>query len=392
MTSPSGQFVLVIQQEDADAGGLCYRLDYLGRPLIVDSGLGLELEDGLLGPGMQVVDRQFRASDQLWRPVCGERERIRDHYREVTVNLREFDAPHRALNVICRAYDEGVAFRYVVPAQPGRTKVRVVREKSEFRFPGDHPAWVTYSAQGEYQPVTLRAIRPGCERPLVVQRSENCLVALAEARLVDYARMKFAPLPTGSFGVVSHLDGPVESSLPLTTPWRVVMAADRPGRLLENNFLILNLNDPCAIEDPSWIQAGESDSRGDLDHPGRQRLCRFCRQQGLQYVEYDAGWYGHEYDEASDATTVTVDPNRSRGPLDLLQVDRVCASRGIGIILYVNRRALEKQLDEILPLYRQWGIRGIKFGFVNVGSQQWTSWLHEAIRKCAAAPVDGGCA
>ncbi len=384
LTSPDGRYVLVICQEQADETGLRYHVDYRGRPLISDSGLGLDLDDGLLGPGMQVVKREFRTSDQLWRPVCGERERIRDHYREVTLQLREMDEPHRMLDLTCRAYDEGVAFRYTVPAQLGWTSLRVLRERSEFRFSRDHAAWATYSAQGEYQPVTLRTIRPGCERPLVVRRSDDCFIALAEAKLVDYARMKFGPVESGSFGVISLLDGPVESSLPLTTPWRVVMAADRPGQLLENNFLLLNLNDPCAIEDPSWVRPGKVIREVSLTTQGGKDCVDFAVQQGLQYVEYDAGWYGHEYDETSDATTVNVDPKRSKGPLELREVIEYARERGIGIILYVNQRALERQLDELLPLYREWGIRGIKFGFVRVGSQQWTQWLHEAIRKCAA--------
>lgn len=98
------------------------------------------------------------------------------------------------------------------------------------------------------------------------------------------------------------LTGGVDAALPLTTPWRVVMVADSPGRLLENNFLLRNLNDPCA------------------------------------------------YDAAADARAVDVDPARSKGPLDLREVIRYANQRGIGIILYVNRRAMERQLDEILPL------------------------------------------
>ena len=80
---------------------------------------------------------------------------------------------------------------------------------------------------------------------------------------------------------------------------------------------------------------------------------------------------------------MNVDPKRSPGPLDLHEVIRYAGERGIGIILYVNRRALERQLDEILPLYRQWGVKGVKYGFVHVGSQTWTRWLHEAVRKAA---------
>jgi alpha-glucosidase len=109
----------------------------------------------------------------------------------------------------------------------------------------------------------------------------------------------------------------------------------------------------------------------------------FAVAHNLQYVEYDAGWYGHEYSDEADATTISVDPKRSPGPLDLHAVIDYAAQHGIGIIVYVNRRALERQLDEILPLYRSWGIKGVKYGFVQVGSQQWTSWLHEAVRKAA---------
>ncbi len=97
----------------------------------------------------------------------------------------------------------------------------------------------------------------------------------------------------------------------------------------------------------------------------------------------NAGWYGNEYDDASDATTVTVDPRRSDGPLDLQRVIDYGKSQGIGVILYVNRRALEKQLDDVLPLVQSWGVAGLKYGFVNVGPQEWTQWLHDAVRKAA---------
>ena len=103
----------------------------------------------------------------------------------------------------------------------------------------------------------------------------------------------------------------------------------------------------------------------------------------MQYVEFDAGWYGNEYDNSSDASTVTVDSKRSPGPLDLQKVVDYGKKKGVGVILYVNRRALEKQLDELLPLYKSWGIAGLKYGFVNVGPQKWTTWLHDAVRKAA---------
>jgi alpha-glucosidase len=195
--------------------------------------------------------------------------------------------------------------------------------------------------------------------------------------------MKLAPCPDRPLTLVSDQSGSVSGSLPLTTPWRFVMVADSPGGLLENNDLILNLNDPCAIEDPSWIRPGKVIREVTLTTAGGKACVDFAAEHGLQFVEFDAGWYGHEYSEDSDATTISVDPKRSPGPLDLHEVIGYARQRGIGVIVYVNRRALERQLDEILPLYRSWGIQGVKYGFVRVGSQTWTSWLHEAVRKAA---------
>jgi alpha-glucosidase len=163
------------------------------------------------------------------------------------------------------------------------------------------------------------------------------------------------------------------------------MLADSPGRLLEQNYLVLNLNDPCAVSDTSWIKPGKVIREVTLTTAGGRACVDFCVERGMQYVEFDCGWYGPERDPRSDARKVHVEASRNPDPhaLDLHEVIRYAASKGIGVILYVNQKALERQLDELLPLYEKWGVKGIKFGFVNVGSQRWTRWLHEAVRKAA---------
>ena len=186
----------------------------------------------------------------------------------------------------------------------------------------------------------------------------------------------------------AQLAGKVEikgTGKPYRSPWRFVMAADSPGKLLERNYMLLNLNDPCKIADTSWIKPGKVIRETTLTTAGGKACVDFAVDRGLQYIEYDAGWYGHEYDDKSDATTVTLDPKRNPNPesLNFPEVIEYADSKGIGVIVYVNQRALTKQLDDILPLYKKWGIKGIKFGFVHVGSQEWTTWLHNAIAKCA---------
>jgi len=198
--------------------------------------------------------------------------------------------------------------------------------------------------------------------------------------------MLFSPDKDQPYTVVSQLSGPVKVDTPhaYNTPWRVLLLADNPCQLLERNDLFLNLNEPCAIEDPSWIKPGKVIRDVTLTTEGGKACVDFAAERNLQYVEFDAGWYGHWERPEADPTEMFVHPEKSKtGRLDLLGVIDYAKKRGVGIILYVDRRQLENQLDEMLPLFENAGVKGMKFGFVQVGTQQWTSWLHEAVRKAA---------
>lgn len=147
-----------------------------------------------------------------------------------------------------------------------------------------------------------------------------------------------------------------------------MLLADSPGALLDRNFLRLNLNEPCALADTAWIKPGKVIREVTPTTAGGLACVDFAVKHKLQYVEFDAGWYGPE-NQATDASRVQVDPARSPGPLDLQQVIDYGASNGVGVILYVNKLALGQQIDSLPALYRSWGVKGLKFGFVNVGSQ-----------------------
>jgi alpha-glucosidase len=386
VASPDGRVVLNFEVKDFAGAKACpvYRVSYQGRTILTDSRLGFELTSGPLMEGFEIVGQTESRVETQWKPVYGERSVIRDRHQQVIVELRQKAPPQRRMHVILRAYNEGAAFCYSLPVQEAWNRIESARERTEFRLAGDFPAWATYTAQGVYTNIPISQIKAGCERPLVMRVADDCYAALAEARLVDYARMKFAPLAGVPHSLVSQLDGGVSAALPLTTPWRVVMVAESPGRLLENNDLMLNLNDPCAIADTSWIKPGKVIREVTLTTQGGRACVDFAVQHRMQYVEFDAGWYGAEGSDASDARAVNLDPKRSKGPLDLREVIRYASERGIGILLYVNQRALTRQLDEILPFFRRWGVKGVKYGFVNVGTQKSTAWLHEAVRKAAA--------
>lgn len=325
--------------------------------------------------------------DRVWQPVCGQQRVIRDSYNESVWGIHRLSFGPTVCRIIFRAYDEGIAFCYEFPTKDGET-LHFEKELTTFRFEKDYPCWAVYSAQGVYENVPLSEVKPNCERPLLIQIPDGPAVSVGEARLVDFARMRLEPGEKNEYSIGLHaqLAGPVEikdSGKPFRTPWRFVMAADSPGSLLERSYMLLNLNEPCRIADTSWIKPGKVIRETTLTTEGGRACVDFAVARGLQYIEFDAGWYGPENDDKSDATFVSIDPARKKGELDLHEVIKYADEKGIGVILYVNQRALARQLDELLPLYKEWGIKGIKFGFVHVGSQQWTTWLHEAIAKCA---------
>lgn len=384
--SPDGQIELSFELKDAASLKSCpvYSLKYKGKALVGDSRLGFELADGAaLNAGFKVDSLKITKFDKEWKPVYGERSVVRDHYNQMRVSLVRSEKPACSMELEFRCYNEGASLRYIILKCGSADKIDIKRENTEFNFLEDHIAWCVSSAQGKYAQKNISTMGSNIERPLTIKVDDRVYVAIGEAGLVDYARMKLSREKGSKFSVVSQLSSGVQSALPLKTPWRVIMIAGSPGGLLENNDILLNLNEPCAIKDTSWIRPGKVIREVTLTTEGGRACVDFAVKHNLQYVEFDAGWYGNEYDDKSDASTVTVDPKRSPGPLDLLDVIRYGKERNVGIILYVNRRSLEKQLDQILPLYQGWGVSGLKYGFVNVGSQKWTSWLHDAIRKAA---------
>lgn len=359
-----------------------YSVSYNDSVLIRPSALGFDV-DGQPGFGknVRILSTETEEVNDLWEPVYGEKNEIQNHYHSLKIHLKEKDSPNRSFDITFRVYDEGVAFNYTFLPQENVSSLTIQKELTEFNFTNDFFCWVSDRAQSEYRKVTLNEVTKPAERPFVVEAG-NSFVSLGEARLIDFSRMKLTAGVKPNSLVANLFDEPTVT-LPYTTPWRTIMPGKTAGELLEHDYMLLNLNEPCAIKDVSWIKPGKVIRETTLTTKGGLACVDFAASHGLQFVEFDAGWYGPENDDSSDATTVTVDPKRSPGPLDLQKVIDYGKSKGIGIILYVNRRALEKQIDQIFPLYQAWGVKGVKFGFVQVGSQKWTTWLHQAVEKAA---------
>jgi alpha-glucosidase len=377
-------YLALLKTEDGNK--LSYSIQYKNKPIIINSDLGIHCWQGKNAFQITIMKEILRnKKDTIWTPLYGERNSIRDHYNILEISLSDSLNPRRSVHLQIRAYNEGVAFRYFIPEHPdGGEYLHITSEQTEFTLPQGTKAWYTPVAQSEYRLLPLSDWPGECERPLTLELPGGLFACLTEAEMVNYSRMKFALSNNKKNTVVCSMYGEVDEITPFYTPWRVVMVAENPGSLLQNNDLILNLNPPSKLQETSWIKPGKVMREMSLSTTGAMQLVDFAVKRNLQYIHFDAGWYGYEYSMASNANSVSKElDKRQRGGLDLPQVIDYAKKNGIGVFLYVNQRALAKQLDELLPLYRDWGICGLKFGFVQVGSHRWTTWLHEAVRKCA---------
>jgi len=380
LVSPDGNYVFRLGT-NADTKKTTYEVEFDGKTIIEPSALGFNLKEyGEIGKELQIVNVQYNNVDTVWKPVYGEKSEYPEKYSQAIIQFKHKASGVPNFNLNVRAYNEGVAFMYEFEND---RKIEISSELTEFALATGTEVWVSDKAQHPIYKSIVAKLDSIVDRPVMAELINKLYVSVGEAALVDFARMKLSRSSQNSNALLANLSGEVIMEGSFYTPWRTIMAGHSPTEILENNYLLLNLNEPNKIANTEWIKPGKVIREVTLTTTGAKACIDFAERHNLQYVEFDAGWYGPEHDLSSDASTVTVDPKRSKGPLDLPWVINYADKKNIGIILYVNHRAMEKQLDQILPLYQSWGIKGLKYGFVNVGSQYWTSWLHEAVRKAA---------
>jgi alpha-glucosidase len=199
--------------------------------------------------------------------------------------------------------------------------------------------------------------------------------------MVDYSRTKFKLSADKPDTLVTAMHDPADLISPFATPWRGIMVARSPGKLVEHNFFILNLNEPSRIADTSWIKPGKIMRVMSQTTAAAKANIDFAARHKLQYILFDWKWYGPAFSFSSDATKVAI-PD-----FDLPAIIAYGKERGVGVWLYVNQQALLAQSDTLFQTYRDWGVKGVKFGFVQVGSQRWTTWIEKAIQQAAAAGI-----
>lgn len=403
LQSPGGKYNFVFEQKD---GRLTYRLDYAAKQVIEEGELGVNIDNHLVESamgipvdnsnvwtnGMEVASVDRRSEDNAWKPVYGEYAQIRDRYNEMTIHLLKggkhqdgggtaYDKRQQyLLDIIVRAYDEGVAIRYHFPEATNGLFMHITEDLTSFRFaPGAeayHYAWAQAHANKVKLLKSEAAWKDEAERPLTLQLANGLYAAIGEAALTDFVRGKLKLKADNELQMAMFDSADFITAYDM--PWRFIMVGEKAIDLINNKQMVLNLNVPCQISDTSWIKPGKAFRVCRLDMKTCMEGVDFCVDRGLQYIELDAGWYGPEMKMSSSALKVL-----ETRDIDMPKLCQYAKSKGIGVWVYVNQRALYQELDQLLPLYEKWGISGIKFCFVQIGSQEWTTWLHNAVKKCA---------
>lgn len=395
LASPDGkQEVSFFQQQNtAGKNELYYQVNFEGEPVLEKSKAGLQLDNRIweMAIGIRKLKQPVCWMDNLevdsvvyqpmvntvWHPLYGERSTVVDKYNAGTIYLSKKDGSDYRLNVEVRAYDEGIAFRYYFPEHPKALFHKVTGDLTEYTFPKGAKAWTEQWAQAFFELKAVGDIDKPVERALTVELPNGKWTALTDADVDDWCLTKFVASKEKQHTLTSVMYSPVDIVTYYATPWKVIMTADTPGELLENNDVITNLNPPCEIADAEdWVKPGKIMRETTITTEGALATIDFCAEHNIPYMLFDWLWYLPCTSHDGDATKV----------VDKLDMPRVVAygkQKGVGIWVYVNQHALMKQARELFPLLRQWGIVGVKSGFVQYASHRWATWVHDLVRLAA---------
>jgi len=353
-----------------------------------------------LTSGFEIVESEISSFDETWEQVWGEKQFIRNNYNQLGVTLQETTGEKRRLEIQFRAFDDGVAFRYLFPKQGITDSLFIMDEVTEFNFAHSGDAW-WIPAYHEQRYENLFTKSPVSEldvvhTPLTIESESGLFLSVHEANLVDFASMVLEQTEGNSLkcDLVPWSDGTkVKTTAPFKTPWRTIQIGETPGELI-TSYLILNLNEPNKLEDTSWIQPHkylgiwwgmhigkytfwESPTHGATTENAKMYI-DYCEELGVSHLlieGWNKGWTPNWYENAMHMFSFT----ESTPDFDLEEVVSYADSKGVSIIGYhetgSNIVNYKKQIDEGMGLYNELGIHDIKIG--QVGSKlNMKEWHH----------------
>ncbi|MBF1372212.1 MAG: glycoside hydrolase family 97 protein [Porphyromonadaceae bacterium] len=425
VTSPNGEMKLTFTLRDSKP---YYSVSFRGKPVIKPSRLGYELHNAeSLLEGFTQTGEKTSTFDETWTPVWGENKTIRNHYKELLVNLIQ-EKTGRVMNLRFRVYDEGVGLRYEFPQEGSKLNYFVVKEEcTEFALTGDHIAWWIpgdYDTQEyEYSRSRLSEIRPlfkkkvtdnasqtsfsetGVQTSLQLKTDDGLYINLHEAALVNYPAMHLnlddknmvfrSWLTPDAQGIKGYLQTPCQS------PWRTIMITDDARKVLSSH-LILNLNEPCKIKDTSWIHptkyvgvwwemiSGKGDwaytsqfpsvklgitdyakakpsGRHSANNENVRRYIDFAAQHGFGGVLVE-GWNIGWEDWFGNSKEYVFDFQTPYPDFDIKALNEYAHSKGVKLIMHHETSSsimnYEKHMDRAYQLMKDYGYDAVKSGYV----------------------------
>ena len=410
LSSPNQQLIMRFATQPAknaqgEGGKLTYSLTFRGKPVLDDSALALELDDQPpLGSDVHIVSSEAGQGVDNYTLSNAKVGKVHDVYNSVAVHLLENGGQHRIMTVEARAYNDGIAFRYVLPEQETIKALHLRQEDTEFRLNTDATNWAlalpnyrsSYESEYVQLPTTAFSNQGGVSSsfliglPLLMHEPGTAWLALMEADIENNSSM-YVTNPSGNWAghwfvskLAPRFDHPevaVEGMLPHHSPWRVLMVADDPGRLVESNLLD-DLNPPNRLEDTSWIHPGKASWNwwvNDADKNGNPAYTTenmkyyvdFAAESGFPYMMLDAGW------------SVGRDITNLNGKVDVPELARYAATKNVKIWIWLYSESVMQQMKEAFPLYEKWGVAGVKIDFVNRDDQEGVQFYYDVAREAA---------
>lgn len=383
-----------------------YSVDRNGEPVIAPSPVSLTLRNGPLGNNSTLAAVDRRSVDDAWQTVTGKASIVHDHFNEAVLHL--MDAQQRRLDLVLRAYNDGVALRTIVPVQAKTDGAVIANEETGFYFPRNYDCWGFNPGQfgtgheGEFDPIEARHIRDHnlYDLPLLCETGTAAFL-ITESDLLDYPAAYLKGRGDGGPGVVTKLSPlPGEPDIaartrlgePIRTPWRVIMLADKAGQFAGSN-LVENLATPSRAKDTTWIRPGKASS--DWVNGGRlggktvpvssttsiKGCIDFAAENHLEYVMVDDGWY------AGSGVAPTFDPKANlfadAPNFNLKEVADYARKRGVKLWVWIDWRELDPIMERALDYIEAQGIVGINVDFMNRDDQEMVRWYEKLLDSAA---------
>lgn len=377
-----------------------YFVDHEQKSVLGSSKLGFVFKNNdSLASNFHLIEAKETSFDETWEQVWGEKRMIRNHYNQLVINLEEKSGKKRKIEIQFRAYDDGIALRYIYPLQE-KDSLIIMDELTTFNLSEDGDAWWIGAYQdNRYEYLTTKSSLSSIDKvhtPLTIKSHNGLSLSFHEADLKNYASMALARTVGTELktDLIPWADGDrVKTDGSFTTPWRTLQIAETPGDLI-TSYLILNLNEPNKLQDLSWIKPHkylgiwwgmhigkysfwESPIQGATTKNAFQYI-EYCKQLGIDHLlieGWNKGWTPAWYENAMHMFSFTQEAN----DFDLIKVTDYAKQNGVNIIGYhetgSNIINYLKQIDEGMNLYQKVGIHDVKIG--QVGSRlNMKEWHH----------------